>query len=47
MTARLIEAGHRVAYYENIEGGHGAAADNEQVAFRRALAFEFLWRHLV
>ena len=47
MTARLRELGHRVAYYENIEGGHGAAADNEQAAFRRALAFEFLWRHLV
>jgi prolyl oligopeptidase len=47
MTARLLEAGHRVAYYENIEGGHGAAADNEQRAFRRALAFEFLWRQLV
>ena len=35
-----------VAYYENVEGGHGAAADNEQLAFRRALALEFLWRHL-
>jgi prolyl oligopeptidase len=47
MTALLRERGHRVAYYENIEGGHGAAADNEQRAFRRALAYEFLWRHLV
>jgi prolyl oligopeptidase len=47
MTARLGELGQSVAYYENIEGGHGAAADNEQAAFRRALAFEFFWRHLV
>ncbi len=47
MTARLREYGHQVAYYENIEGGHGAAADNEQRAFKRALTFEFLWRHLV
>jgi prolyl oligopeptidase len=46
MTARLREFGHQVAYYENIEGGHSAAADNAQRAFRRALAFEFLWRHL-
>jgi prolyl oligopeptidase len=46
MTARLRAYGHTVAYYENIEGGHGAAADNAQRAFRRALAFEFLWRHL-
>jgi prolyl oligopeptidase len=46
MTALLRALGHRVAYYENIEGGHGAAADNEQAAFRRALTFEFLWRHL-
>jgi len=46
MTARLRELGHDVSYYENIEGGHGAAADNAQRAFRRALALEFLWRHL-
>jgi prolyl oligopeptidase len=46
MTARLRELGHAVSYYENIEGGHGAAADNTQRAFRRALAFEFFWRHL-
>ena len=32
MTARLLETGHDVTYYENIEGGHGAAADNEQRA---------------
>jgi prolyl oligopeptidase len=46
MTARLRELGHDVSYYENIEGGHGAAADNEQSAFCDALAFEFLWRRL-
>jgi prolyl oligopeptidase len=46
MTALLRAAGQDVAYYENIEGGHSAAADNAQRAFRRALAFEFLWRHL-
>jgi prolyl oligopeptidase len=46
MVARLAEAGHDVRYYENIEGGHGAAADNEQRAFKWALVLEFLWRTL-
>lgn len=46
MTAALQEAGHRVAYYENIEGGHGGAADNAQAAFKSALSFSFLWRTL-
>lgn len=43
-VARLEEQGHRVDYYENIEGGHGGAADNAQAAFKAALAYEFLWR---
>ncbi|MCZ7418358.1 prolyl oligopeptidase family serine peptidase [Verrucosispora sp. WMMA2121] len=47
MTARLREHGHDVAYYENVEGGHGAAANNEQRAFIEALSLEFLWRRLV
>ena len=46
MAAALHEAGHRVAYYENIEGGHGGAADNAQAAFKSALSFSFLWRML-
>jgi prolyl oligopeptidase len=46
MTARLLETGHDVTYYENIEGGHGAAADNEQRALKWALVLEFLWREL-
>jgi prolyl oligopeptidase len=46
MVARLLETGHDVRYYENIEGGHGAAADNEQLAFKSALIYEFLWRIL-
>lgn len=44
MTAALEEAGHRVHYYENIEGGHAGAADNAQTAFRAALIYEFLHR---
>jgi prolyl oligopeptidase len=46
MVARLREYGYDVTYYENIEGGHGAAADNEQMAFKWALVLEFLWRRL-
>ncbi|GAA2608726.1 prolyl oligopeptidase family serine peptidase [Dactylosporangium fulvum] len=46
MVALLREHGKDVAYYENIEGGHGGAADNAQLAFKWALAFEFLWRTL-
>ena len=44
MTAALEEAGHPVSYYENIEGGHGGAADNAQAAFRAALIYRYLWR---
>lgn len=46
MTAALEAAGHTVSYYENIEGGHGGAADNSQAAFRAALIYEFLHRTL-
>jgi prolyl oligopeptidase len=46
MTAALEAVGHRAWYYENIEGGHAGAADNEQIAFKSALSFSFLWRML-
>lgn len=46
MAALLRERGHHVEYYENIEGGHGGAADNGQRAFSRALAMESLWQRL-
>nr|WP_269724415.1 prolyl oligopeptidase family serine peptidase [Pseudofrankia inefficax] len=46
MVARLAELGYDVRYYENIEGGHGGAADNEQLAHKLALTYEFLWRSL-
>ena len=32
----------RTLYYENIEGGHGGAADNKQRAFMSTLAYDFL-----
>ena len=46
MVARMTEQGHRVLYHENIEGGHGGAADNAQRADLLALEFAFLWQVL-
>ena len=46
MAHALIEAGKDVAYYENIEGGHGGAANNDQAAFMRALQYQWLWERL-
>ncbi|EWH01781.1 prolyl oligopeptidase family serine peptidase [Halomonas sp. BC04] len=46
MMARMHEQGHRVLYYENIEGGHGGAADSRQRAHMQALAFTFLGQRL-
>jgi prolyl oligopeptidase len=46
MTARMLEANQNVLYYENIEGGHGGAADNRQSARMNALAYTFLWQKL-
>jgi prolyl oligopeptidase len=46
MVARLREHGYDAALYENVEGGHGAAADNAQRAYVDALKVDFLWRHL-
>ena len=46
MMARLQEAGKDVLYFENIEGGHGGAADNRQRAHMEALYLQFLWDRL-
>jgi prolyl oligopeptidase len=46
MAARMLEQGHDATYYENIEGGHGGAADNAQRADLQALEFAFLWQRL-
>ncbi len=46
MAARMRELGHALLYYENIEGGHGGAADNTQRAHLQALEFAYLWRQL-
>ena len=46
MMARMMEQGHDVTYYENIEGGHGGAANNAQAAYMGALAYTFLKQQL-
>ena len=46
MVARLLENGADVLYYENIEGGHGGAADAGQRAQMMALSFTFLAKQL-
>jgi prolyl oligopeptidase len=46
MMARMQEQEHEVWYYENIEGGHGGAADNAQLATMQALGYTFLRQKL-
>ena len=46
MVAKMKQQGHDVRYYENIEGGHGGAANNQQAAYMSALAYTFLLKQL-
>ncbi len=46
MAAKMAALGHAPLYVENIEGGHGGAADNAQLADMLALEFAFLWQQL-
>ena len=46
MHALMSEAGKDVRYYENIEGGHGGAANNRQAAHMDALYLTFLWQQI-
>jgi prolyl oligopeptidase len=46
MAARMQAQGQPFYYYENIEGGHGLAADNAQRALVQALEFSYLWQQL-
>ncbi len=46
MVARMKEQGHRVLYFENMEGGHAGAANNEQRAKMTALGYAFLYDQL-
>ncbi|CAE8718112.1 unnamed protein product [Polarella glacialis] len=38
------ELAPKILYWENIEGGHGGAADNTQKAYMWALTYDFLWQ---
>lgn len=46
MVAKMKSQGHDVLYFENVEGGHGGAANSEQRAFMTALAWTFFAREL-
>ncbi|MBI5716594.1 MAG: S9 family peptidase [Burkholderiales bacterium] len=46
-AAHLAERGHRPLYWENLEGGHGGAADNAQRSLMMALEYTFLWQTLM
>jgi prolyl oligopeptidase len=46
-VARLQELGMPVLYYENIDGGHSAAANLNEAARRRALEYTYLMQRLV
>jgi prolyl oligopeptidase len=46
MMALMESQGHDVWYYENIEGGHGGAANNRQRATMQAFAYSFLKQEL-
>ncbi|MDE0936208.1 MAG: prolyl oligopeptidase family serine peptidase [Mariniblastus sp.] len=46
MMAKMYDQGHDVTYYENIEGGHGGAANNKQRAYMQALAYSYLKERL-
>ena len=46
MAAKLEAQKANFRYYENIEGGHGGAANNQQSAYMNALAYTFLLKQL-
>jgi prolyl oligopeptidase len=46
MVAKMLDQGHEVLYYENIEGGHGGAANLKQSAYINALMYSYLLERL-
>jgi len=46
-AARLAEYGYDFYYYENIEGGHGGTANQDQLAYRTALEYVYFFRQLM
>ncbi len=47
MAARMMEQGHKIYYYENIEGGHGGASNNKQRAYMASLGYAYLYMKLM
>lgn len=47
MVARMLDQGHEVLYFENMEGGHAGAANNEQRALVMSLEFAYLTAQLM
>ncbi len=46
-AAKLADLGYDFYYYENIEGGHGGTANQEQLARRTALEYVYFVRQLM
>ena len=46
MAKKMIDLGYKIHYYENIEGGHGGAADLQQIAMMNALEYMYLYEKL-
>jgi len=46
MAAKMMDQGHEVLYFENVEGGHGAGVTPEQQAESIALSFAYLHQQL-
>ena len=46
-AAKLRDLGYPFYYYENIEGGHGGTANQEQLAMRTALEYVYFMRQLM
>jgi len=47
MAAKMEDMGQEFFYYENIEGGHGGTANQEQLAMRTALEYAYFVRMLM
>jgi prolyl oligopeptidase len=46
MAMKMMELGHPVYYFEQIEGGHGSGSVNPQRARTYTLEYAYLWKML-
>ena len=47
MAAKMADMDQEFFYFENIEGGHGGTANQEQLAARNALEYAYFVRMLM